>query len=626
MKGGLSTAPAALVKRQMSNVILVVCRVSLVILSFILVASCSLAEDITPPPGYEQSLPPPAPTAAAVEIGYPLTAPSVPRGASIYVEKCVRCHGPNGDGQGELAAQLQFPPANFTDPALVANTTPRRWADIITNGNLEKFMPPWGDSLSESQRWNLVAYLYSFSAPAERLETGKAVYEANCAECHGGDGQGDGKLPDFTNQEYMAAKSNQEFFDSVAKPDHNIAAQLSAADVLAAVDYTRALSFDFRAPEITQGTITGQLTNGTTGSAVPAGQPVELHIFDNFEETETLTAELAADGSFEFTGIEPKTGRALIVTTRYGDVLYASEVAEASPDQPDYHLPITVYDSTADPSAITVDRMHIVFEFGSGVAQVGELFLLSNTGDKTLRPEAEDGYTASFALPSGYIDLAFQDGELGDLYVPTADGFADTSPLRPGEGVRQILASFKLAYADSLTFTQTITYPAAVVNILLPEAGVTLTGSNIVDGGVQDLQGSSFHLYTLTNVNAGDTLTFELNGKPQAASGEPTGSEPTAVAPAFDLRSASIGGLSLALAVAIVTYWWVQRKEVVVVKATSSRDLAARREELLAEIAELDEGFDNGEYPESDYRKEREKLKRELKRLMAQGSQTTNVK
>jgi len=143
------------------------------------------------------------------------------------------------------------------------------------------------------------------------------------------------------------------------------------------------------------------------------------------------------------------------------------------------------------------------------------------------------------------------------------------------------------------------------------------------------LQGSSFHLYTLTNVNAGDTLTFELNGKPQAASaasGESTGSEPTAVAPAFDLRSASIGGLSLALAVAIVTYWWVQRKEVVVVKATSSRDLAARCEELLAEIAELDEGFDNGEYPESDYRKERENLKRELKRLMERESQTTNVK
>jgi hypothetical protein len=39
-------------------------------------------------------------------------------------------------------------------------------------------------------------------------------------------------------------------------------------------------------------------------------------------------------------------------------------------------------------------------------------------------------------------------------------------------------------------------------------------------------------------------------------------------------------------------------------------------EELIGELAELDEGFEAGEFSEAEYHAEREKLKAELKRLM----------
>lgn len=606
-------------------------------MSVLLLASCSLAADVTPPPGFENAdtNPQPAagPTTEAVVpqdsgLGYPTTLPSVAKGASIYAQNCTRCHGPSGRGDGSTASQIEFPLPDFTNSDLAFNTTPANWFAIITNGKLERLMPPWKDSLSEEQRWNLVAYLYSLSAPADFVAAGKPVYDSNCAQCHSEAGKGDGPeasgaMPDLTDQQFMAAKSNSEFFNaltgSAQLESHNFADQLSKQELTAVVEYVRAFSYDPTLPEIAKGTVAGALSNGTAGGSIPAGQPVVLHVFDNFNETDTITSTAKSDGTFEFTGIDLTPDRALIVSALYNDVLYTSDVGAITPDRTDYQLPITIFESAADSSALNVERMHIVFEFSApGVLQVGELFVISNNSDKTFAAATPNGPTTTFPLPQGYTELGFQDGQLGDRYQQTADGFADTAPVRPGPGSRQILVSFKLPYTDSLTFTQKISYPSAAVNILLPDAGITLSGNGVTDDGVQDVQGAKFHSYTISNLAAGSTIAFELKGKVSVA----TDSSGGQALSAFDMRSLLIGILSLALVASIVAYWWVQRGSPAAAPAKAgatsktTRDPAARREELLGEIAELDEGFEAGEYPEADYRKEREKLKAELRKLM----------
>ncbi len=607
-------------------------------ISVLLLASCSLAADVTPPPGFENvdtnPQPVAGPTTEAVVpqdsgLGYPTTLPSVAKGASIYAQNCTRCHGPSGRGDGPMSSQIEFPLPDFTDSDLAFKATPANWFAIITNGKLERLMPPWKDSLSEEQRWNLVAYLYSLSAPADFVAAGKPVYDSNCAQCHSEAGKGDGPeasgaMPDLTHQQFMAAKSNSEFFNALTGgaqlESHNFADQLSKQELTAVVEYVRAFSYDSTLPEIAKGTVAGALSNGTAGGSIPAGQPVVLHVFDNFNETDTITSTVKSDGTFEFAGIDLTPDRALIVSARYNEVLYTSDVGAVTPDQPDYQLPITIFESTTDSSALSVERMHIVFEFSAGFVQVGELFVISNNSDQTFASETAGGLTTAFPLPQGYTDLGFQDGVLGDRYQQTADGFADTAPVRPGPGSRQILVSFKLPYTDSLTFTQEISYPSAAVNILLPDAGITLSGNGITDEGVQDVQGSGFHSYTISDLQAGDTITFDIKGKPSVATDTPGGQASTPNA--FDMRSLLIGILSLALVASIVAYGWVQRGSPAAAPAKTgaaskaTRDPAARREALLREIAELDEGFEAGEYPEADYRKEREKLKAELRKLM----------
>jgi len=96
-------------------------------ISVLLLASCSLAADVTPPPGFENAdtnpQPVAGPTTEAVVpqdsgLGYPTTLPSVAKGASIYAQNCTRCHGPSGRGDGPMSSQIEFPLPDFTDSDL----------------------------------------------------------------------------------------------------------------------------------------------------------------------------------------------------------------------------------------------------------------------------------------------------------------------------------------------------------------------------------------------------------------------------------------------------------------------------------------------------------------------------
>jgi mono/diheme cytochrome c family protein len=421
------------------------------------IGACSLASDVTPPPGYEQVV---AATPTQASIDFPASAPSTAAGATLYAQNCTRCHGTGGAGDGEFADQIDFPIPDFTNPDLAFTTTPPRWFGIITHGNLDRMMPPWESALSDVERWHLVAHLYGISSNAA---AGQAVYEANCASCHGAGGLGDGAeatsaLPDFTDQQFMTAKSNHQFFESLSAPGHDFTESLEGAELRAAVDYVRTFSFNAVPPETVQGLVKGTLTNGTDPSAIPDGQEIELHLFDNFTEVDVLTTT-AIDGSFEFTGVDLPAGRAIIATTRYNDVLYTSDVTQVTGEEGSLELPILVYDSTTDDSAISLGRMHIVFDFTSSDAvQVGELLSVNNSGNTTLRPETESGPTLAFALPGGYTSLTFQDGAIGEGYLQTETGFADTQPIGPGVNARQILVSFKLPYTDALLYTDTAVY------------------------------------------------------------------------------------------------------------------------------------------------------------------------
>ena len=603
----------------------------LLALSFIfLLAACSLADDVTPPPGFKPqvqstALPAGHPTAAPivpnakvtpvdVSNAFPSSIPSPVLGAALYAKNCTRCHGINGAGDGQLVAQIPFPLPNFTKPDLARTTSPQKWYAAITNGNLDRMMPPW-QTLSDAERWNLVSYLYTLSTPPNQIESGRKVYESNCQSCHGSNGKGG--VPevkaDFTNQSSIVKKSNNELFESISKVSAHKLGSVNESDRRAVIDYVRSLSYDVvPVAQTDKGTVSGKISNGTPNGKVPADLPIVLYIFDNFRPTESITVTAKTDGAFIFNDVKMNDGRAFILSTKYNGITYVSDVGSVVAGTMTYDLPIQIYEVTNDPGAVRIEQMHIVFEFDGGNASVGELFVISNLGDRAFAAAKVGDPTLNFALPNGYKNLQFEDGDIGDRYKLTADGFADTQAVRPGAGNYQIVTQYTLPYSDALTFSQKIYYTTNNLSILLPDVGVTLSGGGFTDGGVRDIQGTKFRTYTSNGAKAGDVIKFDLKGKPTL------NANAAAVSSTPDSTTALIGGLALGLALSIVAlyYWNTKNAQTPQPAAVSVKNISKRRDELVVEIADLDEGFENGEYSEVDYKTEREKLKAELKAIL----------
>lgn len=76
---------------------------------------------------------------------------------------CDPCHGARGDGDGPLAAMLDTQPARHSDPAFMNVFSDAYLFQLLKDGGpsvgKSPLMAAWGETLSNQQIWDLVAYL-----------------------------------------------------------------------------------------------------------------------------------------------------------------------------------------------------------------------------------------------------------------------------------------------------------------------------------------------------------------------------------------------------------------------------------------------------------------------------------
>jgi glucose/arabinose dehydrogenase len=89
---------------------------------------------------------------------------AIPAGAKLYAANCAACHGATAQGTGDIPALSQGPTQAAADGEVF-------W--FITKGSVANGMPAWG-SLSEKQRWQIVAYLKSLKTSAKKNQPGAA--------------------------------------------------------------------------------------------------------------------------------------------------------------------------------------------------------------------------------------------------------------------------------------------------------------------------------------------------------------------------------------------------------------------------------------------------------------------
>ena len=632
----------------------------LLTLTVLLLSSCiSLAEDITPPPNYVA--PTPRPTMAPA---WPENTPKAANGRSVFAEKCAPCHGETGLGDGIQSAQLPNPATALGLANIAAKASPFEWYTAVTKGNLESFMPPFS-SLSDSERWDVVAYAFSLSTSAEDIALGAKLYHTDCAECHGVDGIGSTSIIDFTDQDFMATRSAAFQAETIIAGTNSgmppYGEEFSDAEISALTSYIRSLTFDFTLEEMTAdesvateptavdaagtpladgdeqapteevaaestaipllegfGTITGTVINGA-GGELPSGLIVELQGYDHdvasgsFNEALVVEAPIAADGTYIFEDIEMPEQRAFVTVVFEGGLSYGSEPGFVTEGLTSLDLPITYYPTKADPSVLSVDRLHIFFEFNDPsmeIVQVIEVFIVTNPTDYVISPEEEGQAVLEFVLPEDAENIQFEDGVIGERYTKTENGFGDTAPVSPGMGQHQIIVFFELPYGKKMDFTQAINHPISSAIVMVPQ-GIKLKSDMLQNSGERDAQGMVYDVYASQPLPIGATLMMNISGK--VASN-------IAVSETDSQKNVIIGAMAFGIVLIGAGLWYFKRSQ-----REDDDDYYNEDDdevefddakEVMDAIIALDDAYRAGDLGEEAYKKRRADLKAQLKELV----------
>ncbi len=634
---------------------------------FLSACSFSLAADITPPPGAKQPVIQSS-TQEAETSGplYPLVPPDPTEGADNFANKCAPCHGEAGLGDGPSAAELPVPVGAIGTAIVSRHATPAEWYTLITEGDLERKMPPFGN-LTDRQRWDLVAYVYSLSAPVESIALGQELYQANCAQCHGSNGQGDGPeaanlaaIPrDFTDQAFMAEFSAASMYAAVVQGIDPVmpafAQELNDVQVWAITDYLRSLTFanqpqpvvetqeeqpvttstvaaeaeataseptETAEPETSATSPLGQvivsIINGTGGD-IPADTPVTLYAFDNMQMAFTQTLTTGENGVYTFDNIEMLPDRAFLAGIDYSGGTYGSDVVTADPSVPVINLQITTYETSTDTSVLTADRLHIFLDFSGTDPEmllVTEIYIISNPTDRSIVSEEAGGPVVFFPLPEGYQDLTFGEGMLGDQYLEVPGGFVDTVSVPPGMSQYQVVAFFTLPYDRRLTFTHDVAMSTSAMVVMIPDNGVNLSGDMLQDGGLRDIQDVPYRMYSSNNLSAGSKLSFEISGNPGSG-------ETSLISGDTSWQMIALGAGGVGLVLLGVGLWLYQRNrsaspalaDAAATPEAANPASAEDAEALMDAIIALDDQYQAGELPEDAYRQRRAELKERLQNL-----------
>lgn len=568
---------------------------------------------------------------AAPPLQAPDTPPSAAGGRALWAENCQPCHGSTGQGDGPTAASIPNPLPDLSAAETGRQSVPADYFDIIKNGRMDRMMPPWGNRLSDAEIWDTVAYVWSLSTDTQNLAAGETVYQNQCAECHGDEGQGaapevQANQVDFTDLSAMTQQSQidlQAAFDS-ARPHNELANNLSDEELWQVLDYVRTFSFEVAAevaaPE-GSGILTGQIINGTTGEPV-GNVPVTLHVFQGNSEIDTLTAETNSSGRYTFENLLTEHSILYLVEGTYQDVSYVSpDPGIFAPDSTETTLDLTVYEPTTNAEAIKITQLHYLLAFTPNAINAVQIFVMGNEGNQTF---VGDGETLSFTIPEGATDVTFQNDPTGTRFVQTGDGYADTAPIVPGEEGSSIVVSYNIPYdSDTLAIDLPLPADTADLNILMSAQGATLNSDQVEFVETRQVQGGEFSIFNGGSLAKGDTLSLNLSGLNDLDFGSvgaaaPGGMGGMAATPPVDqnmIRWVVLGLGGLAIVGAGLAYPLL-RPQLTHQTSVQTDEPELRRQKLLLMLARLDEAFEAGELDSEVYQRARTKYKTELAQVM----------
>ena len=625
----------------------------------LLLSACTLASDITPPPDY---IPPtPMPTLGPL---FPASAPDVQNGSVIFATECAPCHGDTGLGDGPQSQQLPLPVPAIGMAEKGQLASPAEWFTVVTRGQMDRYMPPFADKLSDQQRWDVVSYAMTLHTTPDQIAQGKSLFETNCQNC----------ADKFTDQKKMSALSEVDLIGIIRKGNGDIPAfgsNFSDADASAVAAYLRTLTFAAPTPPTatpttaavsteTPTTVSGTpattgtpgtptvsetgtaqssateagtpVTTGTagtpaagvgnisgtvqmtSGASLPANLTVTLRGFDHAQdqttqttspqEVLTKTGTVAANGAFVFENVDLPVNRIYVAEVSYSGVQYQSDFTAVKAGDTKLSLPpVKLYEASSDTNLLTVEQVHLYSDFATqGTAQFIEIYSFSNNSDKAVIISTDGSSIPFIKLPDGAQGAGYQAGQNSAPFVSADKGVA----VAPSDTPYSIIGFFTLPYdKQQVVVNQPFAINAASVLLLIPE-GMTVDSKQLTNAGVQTIQNNNYQEFSAKNFKAGDTLSFTVSGSPKADSSTTT-TPNTQQGLLF-----GAGALGLALIVAGVWLYLRDRRRG---EEDDEENEFESADEVMDAMLALDDLHRAGKISDEAYQKRRDELKEILKEM-----------
>lgn len=388
-------------------------------------------------------------------------------------------------------------------------------------------------------------------------DLGLAVFQENCAPCHGisGDGKGTVALeaglntPNFTLQETSENQSLTQWtntirygrIDNMMPPWEN---SLGDDEIEAVAEYTYTLWENFDQSEVepvtteepadiiseAQGTVIGDVIQGTGDSQLPDIISVALQVIDNDGNEAHFEMQVLENNlTYTFEDVLIKRDHTYFVTAIYNDVVFYSDVLFGTPDVPDMRLPVTIYEMTSDESVIEIDMflMRLIPDETGIIVQ--QLVNFHNPSDRVYRGENQlDSFTYdSVRLPLPDEAQLLNTVELIPRFMMLeGEGnqtLLDTQPVLPEvDHIVEVVYSMPTSFTEpNRTFDLPIRYPVTVPIELMTQPSQYRVVSDVFEStGTQHFSVGVYESYVSEPLPAHSSVQFDIQVAPQQDTGD----------------------------------------------------------------------------------------------------------